>query len=223
MLFLVILFAYTITVYVHAEKENVLIWVMFVISLYPTTIELILMFKLGVSEYFSDFGNLMNMIYIFSAVSMSIVHGLNGPDTMASKWLTCINGILVIRRTFYILKIFESLSPIVTMLIGVIIDLKDFMTFYFIQCALFSLMLGVLGVTDGMGEYTELGYLSGNFITMMRLSMGDFVLIGSIEGKTPGEQICLWVVWLLSVLVNCIVFMNFIVAQASATYSAVSE
>lgn len=33
----------------------------------------------------------------------------------------------------------------------------------------------------------------------------------------------LWIVWLLAVVVNCIVFMNFIVAQASATYANVSE
>lgn len=186
-LFLIILFAYNIMVYIEGQEDAMLVWVMLAIVMYPTIYELVLIKQTGVGEYFSDFGNVFNTIYIYSAVAMSVVHASLGAAHIASKWLTCINGLLVIRRTFYILKIFESLSPIVTMLIGVIIDLKDFMTFYFIQCMLFSLMLGVLGVTGGFDEYEKLGYLGGNFFTMMRLSMGDGALLGVIKDRSSGE------------------------------------
>ena len=53
--------------------------------------------------------------------------------------------------------------------------------------------------------------------------MGDFALIETVEYLTPAENYTFWLVWLTSILVNCIVFMNFIVAEASATYAEVSE
>jgi hypothetical protein len=62
--------------------------------------------------------------------------------------MMCLVSVLAVRRTFNFLKIFEALSPIVTMLSVVIMDLKAFMTFYFIQCLLFSLMLGVTGLQN---------------------------------------------------------------------------
>lgn len=243
--FLVILFSYYIIVYLNGDTNEALNWILLVIIMYPTLYELQYIRQTGLGEYFSDWGNCINIIYVWSSVMTVILHLTLGPLHKASRWLTCLNGLLLIRRTFTLLKIFEDLSPIVTMLSGVILDLKDFMTFYFIQCILFSLMLGVLGVgnpalegklratfVDENGElkdfppgyeYYQIGYLVGNFFNVMRLSMGDTSVLGGMEYMTPGEQIMLWIVLLLAIAVNCIVFMNFIVAQASATYANVSE
>jgi len=49
-------------------------------------------------------------------------------------------------KTFFFLRIFDALSPIVTMLTNVIYDLRIFLLFYGILIFLFSLMIGILGI-----------------------------------------------------------------------------
>lgn len=77
---------------------------------------------------------------------MSVIHGIKTPYDSVSILLMCIVASLAVRRTFNFLKIFNALSPIVTMLSTVIWQLRIFLTFYFIQTMLFSLMIGVLGL-----------------------------------------------------------------------------
>ena len=57
----------------------------------------------------------------------------------------------------------------------------------------------------------------------MRISMGDMAVIAPSEYLTQGENYIFWVVWICCVLIQCIVFMNFIVAEAGNTYNEVSE
>ena len=49
-------------------------------------------------------------------------------------------------KTFFFLRIFSSLSYIVTMLTVVVYDLRVFLIFYFMLIYLFSLIIGVLGL-----------------------------------------------------------------------------
>lgn len=77
------------------------------------------MIKGGLGDYFSDFGNYFDLIYIFGSFIMAFVHW-NNPFSFASKLLMSVIVTLAIRRTFNFLRIFNSLSPIVTMLNNVI-------------------------------------------------------------------------------------------------------
>jgi type IV secretory pathway TrbL component len=54
--------------------------------------------------------------------------------------------ILLIIKTFFFLRIIESYTPIVIMLVNVIWDLKVFLFFYFILLMMYSLLFGVIGV-----------------------------------------------------------------------------
>ena len=100
----------------------------------------------GFGEYFSDPGNYIDLVYIYGSVAMSLIHMIDTPYAWYSKLLMSIVVILAIRRTFNFLRIFRSLSPIVTMLFRVFYDLRIFLTFYVILVLLFSLMYGVLGI-----------------------------------------------------------------------------
>ena len=53
---------------------------------------------------------------------------------------------MIMIKTFFFLRIFSSLSYIVTMLRTVIYDLRIFLLFYAILTILFSLMIGILGI-----------------------------------------------------------------------------
>ena len=155
--------------------------------IYPLCYETVQMFKGGIGEYLSDAGNYIDLLYIWGSVAMSIIHMAKGPYLWYSKALMIIVVILAIRRTFSYLRIFKSLSPIVTMLQNVIWDLRVFLTFYVILTLLFSLMYGVLGLGNSKIpggfrdqyfdfekqeldsgapgiEYDKIGLFFGNFI-----------------------------------------------------------
>lgn len=53
--------------------------------------------------------------------------------------------------------------------------------------------------------------------------MGDFEVIGAVEFLSPIEQLMFWVVLIACIFVNCIIFLNFIIAQAGSTYNGVSS
>ena len=72
-------------------------------------------------------------------------------------------------------------------------------------------------------EYRLIGLFFGNFISVIRLSLGDFNIIPAAEYLTTEENYVFWIIWLAAVIVNCIVFLNFIVAEAGNTYNTISE
>ena len=138
------------------------------------------------------------------------------------------------------MRIFDDLSPIVTMLTNVIYDLRIFLLFYTILIVLFSLLIGILGVgnknvpgefqenfaeeeSDYPGEeYKYTGLFIGNIISTLRMSLGDFDFDASTLLEKQ-ENLIFWLVWLLIVVITCIIFLNFIIAEASASYEKVSE
>ena len=108
------------------------------------------MYKNGFTDYFSDLGNWIDMLYLAGSVSMAILHMTldNGAYAIPSKILMLLVITLAIRRTFNYLRIFDALSPIVSMINQVLSDIQTFMLFYFILVFLFSLMIGVLGIAN---------------------------------------------------------------------------
>jgi hypothetical protein len=234
-------------VVVEHEDEDLKKYTLLLIAgiIYPLVYESVQMYMEGPGNYLSMANNYIDLIYIWGSVTMSIIHITAGAYLWYSKALMIIVVILAIRRTFSFLRIFKSLSPIVTMLQNVIWDLRVFLTFYVILTLLFSLMYGVLGLgnsripggfreqfydfennelsSDAPGiEYDKIGLFFGNFIQTIRLSMGDFAAIDAANTLSKNENYVFWIIWFVTVVVTSIVFLNFIVAEASASYTTVS-
>ena len=53
--------------------------------------------------------------------------------------------------------------------------------------------------------------------------MGDFSLIDPSVDLERNENIIFWISWFITLIITNIIFLNFIVAEASAIYSVVSE
>ena len=53
--------------------------------------------------------------------------------------------------------------------------------------------------------------------------MGEFDSIASADYLSTHENYMFWFTWLLTTVLTCIIFLNFIVAEASASYIEVSE
>ena len=71
-------------------------------------------------------------------------------------------------------------------------------------------------------EYLYLGRFIGNIITIIRMSIGDNNFDGTIYLESS-TNIVFWIVWILTLYVTCIIFLNFIIAEACESYQRVSQ
>lgn len=162
-----------------------------------------------------------------------------------NKVLMSIIFIQQIIKSFFYLRIFKSLSYIVTMIYTVIADLQVFLLFFTILIVLFAQIFAVLGVgnpkqegafqdyveaiesgaEDGdlpMEEYHNVGLFFGYLFYTLRIAMGDFDF-DATTFLTAEENVIYWIIWLFVVVLTCIVFLNFIIAEASASYAKVKD
>ena len=72
-------------------------------------------------------------------------------------------------------------------------------------------------------DYQTIGLHLGEFMWTLRMSMGDMSAVEDSKFLNRAENILFWICWLITVVVTCIVFLNFIVAEACASYSKVVE
>ena len=135
------------------------------------------------------------------------------------------------------------------MIFQVVKDLTAFLTFFFILVGLLGLVFGVLGAgnqnqpgdfqdfyleceanagTDDEcdeipnQEYAEIGLLLGNLFYTLRTGIGDFDF-GASYFLSHDENWTFFIIWFLVVVILCIIFLNFIIAEASASYAKVVE
>lgn len=73
-------------------------------------------------------------------------------------------------------------------------------------------------------EYQHIGLYFGTIISTARISIGDFSCIDtSAELTEKADNYMFWIIWVFVMGATCIVFLNFIVAEASASYAKVME
>lgn len=72
-------------------------------------------------------------------------------------------------------------------------------------------------------EYQYLGMFIAHFLWVLRESMGDNANIAASVRLDAEEIWIFWFVWILSCIVTSVVFLNFIIAEASASYSKVID
>lgn len=100
----------------------------------------------GLVEYFSDPQNYADLLYIYGSIANIVLQLYLGPFHIASKILMCFIVLLLISKTFFFLRIFPVLTPIVVMITNVIYDLRIFLLFYLILIALFCQIFAILGL-----------------------------------------------------------------------------
>jgi len=88
---------------------------------------------------------------------------------------------------------------------------------------MFSAVFDVIAKNDA-DEYKNLGPFMGNVMTTLRLSLGDFDFGVLESGKLDEDQHWLfWIIWVLMVIFSALIFLNFIIAEVSNSYSKVKE
>jgi len=125
------------------------------------------------------------------------------------------------------MRIIESFSYIVTMILCVFSDLQTFLAFYAVLIVMFSLIFDVIS-RNPAGEYKEVGPFVGNLLSTLRLSLGDFDfgVLAETDAKKGAldkdQHLLYWLVWLGMVLFSALIFLNFIIAEVSNSYSKIN-
>lgn len=71
-------------------------------------------------------------------------------------------------------------------------------------------------------EYEDVGQFFGFLFSTLRTAIGDFDFSASYY-LTFNENVLYFFTWLQVVVITCIIFLNFIIAEASASYENVKE
>ena len=138
---------YVKNAYMTESEKNVVIIVGLALGiLYPALYDWIQMAKGGLDDYLSDPWNYADMLYIWGSILNIVLQSTIGPYTLTCKILMCIIVLLLITKTFFFLRLFPTLTPIVVMITNVVYDLRIFLFFYFILILLFCQIFAILGL-----------------------------------------------------------------------------
>lgn len=132
-----------------------------------------------------------------------------------------IQLVFVSLKTFKNLRIYDQFSPLVQMLKRVIIDLRFFLFMFFINIMFFTLVLSVLRNKESK-SYKYLPHILGNFFDSLRCSIGNFEVIKRVKNDRE-SSVLFWLCWTVIVVVQVMVFMNFIIADTTASYVKITK
>lgn len=145
-----------------------------------------------------------------------------GTWDISSKIVLIILIAISLLKTIFYLKVFKAFSYIVTMVISVVYDLQTFITFFVVLITFFSMLFNVVS-RNASPEYSKLTWYIGNWLAVFRLSLGDFDFTLLDTAKLTKTHILFWCIWLLMVLFTALIFLNFIIAEVSNSYTRVRE
>lgn len=190
--------------------------------------------------YFSDKWNYVDQFHIWGGIFNVLLHSID----YDSDWFAQVKKMLLITlcffmlvKTFFFMRLFKSMAHLVMMMLQVIVDLKAFLFFYLVLIWICGLVLDILGLGEDTSdilslkakrlsypgiEYQHLPKFLRQFFHSIRISLGDFEF-GDTVSLGVFEHNIFWLTWLISVLMTCIVFLNFIIAEVSASYDSVNK
>ena len=139
---------YVNAIYINNDQENRYFYGIILILgiIYPMVYDLTQLYKQGVTDYFSSIQNYSDQLYVWCSVANVISQNSSEASAIYNKILMTIIFMQQIAKSFFYLRIFQSLSYIVTMIYTVMRDLQVFLLFFTILILLFSQIFAVLGV-----------------------------------------------------------------------------
>lgn len=245
-IYMVVMLLYIKEVYIDYNMGNQGVYSILLIIgvVYPTWYDSLQLYKIGPKAYFSDLTNYNDLVYTWGSLINLYLQNFSDPQNLSNKIIMTFLLLMQLLKSFFFLRIFDKLSPIVTMINAVVKDLEVLIVFFFMLIIIFGMIFAVIGVGNTTipggfreysdridahneeqndilevpsGEYKMIGLFWGNMVATLRMSLGDFDF-NATEHLTVGENYLFWLTWLLVVLMTCIVFLNFIIAEASNSY-----
>lgn len=119
--------------------------------IYPLVYDMTQLRNQGIMEYVKDIWNLADQLHIWFGLSSSIMQIIftsepSIKNEKIEKIFLIIVAILMLIKTFFFLRVFSSLSYIVTVMRNVFYDLRVFLLFYIILIFMFSNVISILQI-----------------------------------------------------------------------------
>ena len=230
---------YVANAYIKESQNNLVYACLLALGiLYPLLYDIHQFVKMGVIEYFSQFWNYIDIMYISGSMLNLTLQLYLSPYNIFCRILMCIITLALLVKTFFFLRIFPIFTPIVVMIMEVVYDLRIFMIFFFILLGFTSQLFAVLGLGNNYDivdywptgdkyeparDWKSIGLHMGQFFWNFRTTLGDFSQIVASKNLNEIDNWMFWVIWIMTVVLTCVIFLNFVVCEASASYSRVVE
>lgn len=140
-----IIYVYEIYLYRRYEYRLYLIYIMIISKIFPLIYDTLQLTKQGPKQYFQDPWNYLDQAYIWIGIANIIVQRyISDILNPASQILMILHCLIMLGKTFFFLRIFESLSFLVSMINSVITDLIPFIFIYSLLLLMFAICLGII-------------------------------------------------------------------------------
>jgi len=149
------------------------------------------------------------------------------------QWLRVAYASLIFTGFFKILNVasaFQSVGYLVAMLSGVFYNAMPFLIFFIYLNLTFTFIFYVMYIKfdptmkkDGMGEYQGIEdfQLLPYILYTFRQSLGDFKT-DTFLFLPPVDRYATWFLWLCCILINAMVFLNFLIVTIESVYEECS-
>ena len=183
-------------------------------------------------NYFKDFSNINDLSFFFLFVGYFACDVALGSTWMDSKHYEVTRILLAFTlmtgsmKLLSLNRLSDNISFIVRMIIKVAFSIVPFLTLFVSLIIVFSFIVYTLGLNFSSqgpenNPYEAIGLFS-YFFFLFRTSTGDFD-VEMFQELPLSLQFTLWGFWLVLVLLNTIVFLNFLIAVIGDVYEQVME
>lgn len=149
------------------------------------------------------------------------------PQDFIPKLVLLVQLGLAIFKAFKYLKIISIYSPLVTLIQRVIYGMRFFLLIFFINIVIFTQTIKIMEIDLPAKPYKFVGFQVGYTIEGMKLSLRKNTVIKSfkhdVEEINRAKTIVFWIVWIIVIFVQAIIFLKFIKAEAKANYVKVKK
>lgn len=180
-------------------------------------------------SYFSSWKNASDVMFVLIFVATLVFEWKVGTTEDDSELYEVTRILYAFLCPFGFIKLLDSMrtynnvSFLVRMLTIVFLSLTNFLTLYFFMILVFMFAHTALGLHfDTDEDRNDTAYTSGigglaYFFFILRTSLGDFD-VDPYSELPLASQFIIWTMWMLTVGVNTIIFLNFLIAVISDVY-----
>lgn len=185
----------------------------------------------GMSKYFDDEWNVLDMFIYSLFVGMAVLRLGTWNDeerdssspSLSYDFLLSINAILLWVRASFVFKIHPSVGPLLRMMLRMLTDVINFallMSLFVVGFSVsFYYLLSERSEDVGNDNYSSVGNAT---LTMFRAMVGDFDY-GDFEGLDRDTRIFCQVLMSVYISISAVILLNMLIAMMSETYGDVQD
>ena len=173
---------------------------------------------------------------LFAVGTMMDIQMTKPSDLLRIIW--ALGVIFALIKTIYLVRVFQQLNFLVTMITTVINEIMFFILMFAMYLVTFGACFHLVDVD--ITAYGRMNELLAHILGVLRCAMGDFAMIDMYHGfdlrnakeeahvhgvyrQSKSIVLFTWFLWVISIFILFMIFMNFIIAVISDAFATVLE